>query len=49
VSGRTTVSYTDTSVSGLGATYWYEVEAVAGSSSAKSTPAVSAKTPTLCL
>jgi HD-GYP domain-containing protein (c-di-GMP phosphodiesterase class II) len=49
VSGRTTVAYIDTSVSGLGATYWYEVEAVAGASTATSTPAVSATTPTLCL
>jgi hypothetical protein len=49
VSGRATVKYSDTSVSGLGATYWYEVEAIAGSSSATSSPAVSATTPTLCL
>ena len=48
VSGRTTVSFTDTYVTGLGTTYWYEVEAVAGGSSATSSPA-SATTPTMCL
>ena len=48
VTGRTSVSYTDTSVSGLGKTYWYEVKALAGSLSATSSPA-SASTPTLCL
>jgi len=47
-SGRTTVTYTDTSVGGLNSTYWYEVEAVAGGSGATSSP-VSATTPTLCL
>jgi hypothetical protein len=49
VSGRTTVSYTDTTASGLGATYWYEVEAVAGSSTSPATTPVSATTGTLCL
>jgi hypothetical protein len=48
VSGRTTVSFTDTNVTGLDTTYWYEVEAVAGGSSAASSPA-SATTPTMCL
>jgi hypothetical protein len=48
IGGRTTVTYTDTTVSGFGATYWYEVEAVAGGSTAASGP-VSASTPTLCL
>lgn len=47
VSGRSTVTYTDTTVSGIGTTYWYEVKAVAGSSTAASSPA-SGKT-TLCL
>jgi hypothetical protein len=48
VSGRTTVAYPDKTVSGFGSTYWYEVEAVAGGSTAASGP-VSATTPTLCL
>ena len=48
VSGRTTVAYTDTTVSGLSSTYWFEVEAVAGGSSAASGP-VSTTTPPLCL
>ena len=47
VNGRTTVTYTDTAVSGVGTTYWYEVEAVAGGSTAASA-AVSGKT-ILCL
>jgi hypothetical protein len=47
VNGRTTVTYTDTTVSGIGTTYWYEVEAVAGGSTAASA-AASGKT-TLCL
>jgi hypothetical protein len=49
VSGRATVSYTDSSVSGLGATYWYEVEAVAGGTSSPATAPASATTPGLCL
>ena len=48
VEGRTTTSYTDESVSGLKTTYWYEVEAVAGASSARGGP-VSVTTPSLCL
>ena len=48
VSPRTKVTYTDNSVSGFGTTYWYEIEAVAGGSTAASGP-VSATTPTLCL
>jgi len=48
VTPRTTVTFTDTTVGGLGTTYWYEVEAVAGGQSATSGP-VSVKTPTLCL
>ena len=48
VSGRTDTSYTDTSVSGLATTYWYEVEAVSGDSSAVSDP-ISVTTPSLCL
>jgi hypothetical protein len=48
VNGRTNTSYTDTSVSGLNTTYWYEVEAVAGGSSATSGP-VSVTTPSLCI
>jgi hypothetical protein len=45
---RTAVTYTDTTVGGLGTTYWYKVEAVAGGESATSGP-VSATTPGLCL
>jgi hypothetical protein len=48
VSGRTTVAFTDTTVSGLSSTYWFEVKAVAGGSSAASGP-VSTTTPPLCL
>ena len=48
VSGRTTVSFTDATVNGFGSTYWYEVKAVAGDSSATSST-VSATTPTMCL
>jgi hypothetical protein len=48
VNGRTSVSFTDTSVTGFGTTYWYEVEALADGSSATSSTA-SATTPTLCL
>lgn len=48
VSGRTNASYIDTSVSGLGTTYWYEVEAVTGGSFAVSGP-ISMTTPSLCL
>jgi hypothetical protein len=43
-----TTAYTDTSVTGLSTTYWYEVEAVAPGGNAISGP-VSATTPTLCL
>jgi len=45
---RTTVTYTDTTVSGLSTTYWYKVEAVAGEESATTGP-VSTTTPPLCL
>jgi hypothetical protein len=48
VSGRTNTSYIDTSVSGLSSTYWYEVEAVAGGSSAVGDP-ISVTTPSLCI
>jgi hypothetical protein len=48
VSGRTDTSYIDTSVSGLGTTYWYEVEAVSGDASGVSDP-TSVTTPALCL
>jgi putative nucleotidyltransferase with HDIG domain len=48
VSGRTDTSYTDSSVSGLDTTYWYEVEAIAAGSSAMSGP-VSVTTPLLCI
>ncbi len=49
VSGRTSVTYTDTTASGLGTTYWYEVEATAAGSTSPPTAAASATTPTLCL
>ena len=49
VGGRTTATYSDTTVSGLGKTYWYEIEAVAGASSSSPSAPVSAATPTLCL
>ncbi|HVC69461.1 MAG TPA: hypothetical protein VNC61_04255 [Acidimicrobiales bacterium] len=48
VTPRTVVSYTDTTVGGLRAVYWYKVVAVAGGESASSGPA-SMTTPTLCL
>jgi fibronectin type 3 domain-containing protein len=48
VSGRTTTAYTDTSVSGLGSTYDYEVVAVAPSGTATSASAAG-HTPTICL
>jgi hypothetical protein len=48
VSGRSTTFYTDTAVSGLGTTYWYEVEAVAGGATAVSSAAW-ATTPSLCV
>ena len=49
VAGRTTVTYADTTASGLSTTYWYELESVAGSSSSSPTSAVSATTGALCL
>ncbi len=49
VGGRTTATCSDTTVSGLGKTYWYEIEAVAGASSSSPSAPVSAATPTLCL
>jgi hypothetical protein len=48
VSGRTTTSYTDRSVLGLGSTYSYEIVAVGPSGTATSTSA-SAETPAICL
>jgi titin len=41
-------SYTDTSVSGLDTTYWYEVEALSPEGTATSA-AVKVTTPTLCV
>jgi hypothetical protein len=41
-------SYTDTSVEGLGVTYWYKVEALSTHGEAMSS-AVSVMTPLLCL
>ena len=49
VSGRTTVTYVDTTANGLGTTYFYEVEATAGGSLSAPTAPVSATTGTLCL
>ena len=49
VSGRATATYTDTAVSGLGKTYWYEIEALAGAASSSPSAPVSAATPGLCL
>jgi hypothetical protein len=46
--GPTSGSYTDTSVQGLGITYWYEIEARSSSGSSIGGP-VSATTPLLCL
>jgi hypothetical protein len=46
--GTSPTSYTDTSVSGLGSTYWYAVEAV-GPGGETESGAVSASTPALCL
>jgi hypothetical protein len=48
VAGRTTSSYEDTTASGLGTKYWYEIEADASGATATSTSA-SATTPPLCL
>jgi hypothetical protein len=48
VSGRTTLAFDDTSVTGIGTTYWYEVEAVAGASTSPASAPASAKT-TLCV
>jgi hypothetical protein len=48
ISSATATSYTDTTVSGIGTTYWYAVEAVAPSGTAES-GAVSATTSPLCL
>jgi hypothetical protein len=48
ISSATATSYTDTTVSGIGTTYWYAVEAVAPSGTAAS-GAVSATTSPLCL
>jgi hypothetical protein len=49
VSGRTIATYADTTVSGLGKTYWYEIEAVAGAAASSPSAPVSGATPTLCL
>jgi hypothetical protein len=49
VSGRSDTSYSDTSVTGLGATYWYEVEAVAGALTSPASAPASATTPPLCV
>jgi hypothetical protein len=46
--GAATTTYTDTGVSGLGATYWYAVQAV-NSAGTTTSAAVSGTTPTLCV
>ena len=48
VSGRTSDEYTDTAV-GIGTTYYYEIESLAGSSASVPGAPVSGTTPTLCV
>jgi hypothetical protein len=49
VEGRAGTAYTDTTVSGFNTTYWYEVEAVAGTLFSPAGTPTSATTPPLCL
>jgi len=49
VSSRATTSYQDTTANGLGTKYWYEIEALAGSSTSPPSVPLSVTTPPLCL
>lgn len=49
VSGRTTVTYTDTTVSGLSTTYFYVLQATFASWSSANSSEASGTTPSLCV